>query len=1026
MSDPVTYHKGNQLFNPFPGLRPFSIEESHLFFGREGQSEEVLQLLADNRFVAVIGASGSGKSSLMYCGLVPILYGGFIASAGSNWRIITTRPGNDPIKNLAKSIVKNEMSDSSDDEDIRINITSSIIQRSSLGLVDAISQMQRGDDENILLMVDQFEELFRFKKSRSDSSSINESEAFVKLLVEAIEQTELPIFIILTMRSDFIGECSQFQELTQLINNSNYLIPQMTREDFRKAILGPVAVGGATIEPYLVQQLLNDVGDNPDQLPILQHALMRTWDYWMQQGDYNRPLMMTDYEAVGTMEKALSEHANEAYDELSEKGKLICEVLFKTLSEKGSDNRGIRHPSKVSTVSKIARVEELEVIDVADKFRAAGRSFVTPAAEIPLSNDSVIDLSHESLMRIWNKLKIWVEEEAQAVQMYTRLAEAAELYQLGKTSLWRPPDLQLALNWREKQKPTLEWAQRYHPAFERAMVYLDTSEKEFIAEEENKIRLQRRRLKIARIFSIVLGSLAIVALAMMLYANQQKAKAVESNRREAEQREKAEEQTKIAEQQKIEADKQREIAVEQSKEAEKQRKNAESNLKLAKEKEREAVDNLELAKTNEIKANRNAEEAQDFAEKAQRNAEEAKKNAEEAYTRRMLSIAQSMAVKSVQIENDKNLQGLIAFQAYLFNEQFKGLKHHPDIYQGLYSALKSLKSPTYNVYQGHSDAVQATAFSPTQSSIFYSAGSDGKLLKWDITDKENSYTAIVENNRANRVLAISADGKTLALGTDGLGIQIINLQNNKITDTLSGHMNKIRALTFLPDNQTLISAGVDNTLLVWNLKTKKNTSISTGDSRVLCLASNKAGTIVAGGTKDGKIILWNVKNNFSPTTHYEEKDNSIFAIAINNKGDLIAAGDLKGDIKIWNLNDKKLLVNLTDHNARINDIEFSINDQYIGSASMDGTVRLWDAINLNSQPVVLSDNEGFIFTVSFSLNNDYFVSGSTEEDRLIVRPTTTNTLAIEYCKLLDRNLSNEEWNTYVGEDITYEKTCKEY
>lgn len=1026
MSEAQKNNIGKQIFNPFPGLRPFSIEESHLFFGREGQSEEVLQLLAENRFVAVIGASGSGKSSLMYCGLVPVLYGGFIANAGSNWRIITTRPGNDPIGNLAKSISQAEASENAEDESIRINITTSIVRRSSLGLVDAISQMEREESENILLMVDQFEELFRFKKSRSDTSSVNESEAFVKLLVEAVEQTELPIYIILTMRSDFIGECSQFQELTQLINDSNYLIPQMTREDFRKAILGPVAVGGGTIDPYLVQQLLNDVGDNPDQLPILQHALMRTWDYWMQQGDTERPLMMADYEAIGTMEKALSEHANEAFDELTEKGKIVCETLFKTLTEKGADNRGVRHPSKVINIAQIAKATEAEVIDVADKFRAAGRSFISPAANIQLNNESVIDLSHESLMRIWNKLRLWVEEEAQAVQMYTRLAEAAGLYQLGKTSLWRPPDLQLALNWKEKQKPTLEWAQRYHPAFERAMVYLDTSEKEFIIEEENKIRLQRRRLKIARIFSVVLGSLAIVALAMMLYANQQKAKAVESNRREAEQRQKAEEQTKFAEQQKQEADKQRVIAEEKSNEAEKQRKNAEKNLELAKLQEQKAISNLELAKTNETKAKQNAETARRNAEEAQRNAEEAKKNAEEAYKRRMLSIAQSMAVKSVQIENDKNLQGLIAYQAYLFNNQFEGLKHHPDVYLGLYYALKALKNPLYNVYRGHTDAVQAVAFSPIQNTVFYSAGSDGKLLKWDISDNQNTYTTIAENNRANRVLAISPDGKTLALGTDGLGIQIYNLQNNLILDTLNGHENKIRALAFLPDNQTLISAGVDNSILVWNLKTKKNTSISTGESRVLCLSSNKKGTYIAGGTKDGKIILWDVKNNYTPSTFYNEKDNSVFAISFNQQGDRITAGDLKGDIKIWNLTDKKLITTLTDHNARINDLEFSNDDKYIGSVSMDGTARIWDATDLNSQPVVLSDNEGFIFAIAFSPNSDYFVSGSTEEDRLIVRPAKASSLAADYCKLIDRNLSNEEWNTYVGEDITYEKTCKEY
>lgn len=1011
-------------FNPFPGLRPFSIEESHLFFGREGQSEEVLQLLASKRFVAVIGASGSGKSSLMYCGLVPILYGGFITDAGSNWKIITTRPGNSPLSNLAKALVKSEKEVNPEEEGLRENLTHSIIQRSSLGLVDAVKQMDIKEEENILLMVDQFEELFRFKKSRSGSSSINESEAFVKLLVEAVRQNDIPIYTILTMRSDFIGECSQFQDLTELINESNYLIPQMTREDFRDAIVGPVAVGGAAIDPYLLQQLLNDVGDNPDQLPILQHALMRTWDYWMKQGDYQRPITVSDYEAIGTMEKALSEHANEAFDELTERGKEICESMFKTLTEKGSDNRGIRHPSRVDTIAHIAVAKEDEVIEVIDRFRAAGRSFVTPAAEVAINKDSVVDLSHESLMRIWNNLHVWVDEEAQAVQMYTRLADAAELYQLGKTGLWRPPDLQLALNWRTKQKPTLTWAQRYNPAFERAMVYLDTSEKEFIAEEENKIRLQRRRLKRSRIFAIVLGTAAVIALGLMLWANELRGQA-EKSRRIAEEQTiiaeqksiEAQEQRDLAEESAIEANEQREIAVEQTKEAEKQRRNAENNFELANQQRKLAVDNLDLAKRNE-------REAQENAEIARQNAEIAQRNAEEAYQRRMLSISQSMAVKSVQVENDKDLQGLVAYHSYLFNKKYKGLVHHPDVYLGLYYALKSLKDPLYNVYRGHSDAIQSVVFSNSNSNIFYSAGSDGKLLLWDKSKSENTYAVIKENIRSNRALALSPDGKILACGTDGLGIQLFKTASlTSGYDTLSAHRNKIRILLFLPDNK-LVSAGVDNEIIIWDLPSQDQTPISTGESRVLSLASHPKGKIIAGGTREGQLIIWDKSNNYSASTLVSETDNSIYALAFNSSGTILAIGDKNGDIKIWDYANNRLLQTLTDHNARINDLEFSPNDKYLASVSMDGTVRLWDASDFNSQPIVLTDNEGFIFTVAFSQDSKYFISGSTEEDRLILRPTKATMLAEGFCKLLERNMTQDEWNIFVGTDIEYEKSCE--
>jgi hypothetical protein len=468
----------NPTFNPFPGLRPFSVDESHLFFGREGQSDEILKKLADNRFVAVIGASGSGKSSLMFCGLVPILHGGFIAKAGSNWRVVTTRPGVGPIDNLAAALVKSDISEANateEEKEVRRSIASAVLRSSSLGLIDAVKQLNQTANENVLLMVDQFEELFRFKKSSDDNSAVNESEAFIKLLLEAVEQSEVPIYVVLTMRSDFIGECAQFQNLTKLINDSQYLIPQMSREDLRDAVIGPVAVGGGAISQHMVQQLLNDVGDNPDQLPILQHALMRSWNHWIDNREGNEPMDIYNYEAIGKMEKALSEHANEAFDELSESGKVICGKMFKVLTEKVGDNRGIRHPTRLGDMPNLIHAEQAEIVNVIDIFRAPGRSFVTPAAEFNLTDNSIIDISHESLMRVWDRLKLWVDEESSAVGTYMRISEASAMYQIGKTSLWRPPDLQLALNWKEKQNPTLAWATRYYNAFERAMVFLETS-----------------------------------------------------------------------------------------------------------------------------------------------------------------------------------------------------------------------------------------------------------------------------------------------------------------------------------------------------------------------------------------------------------------------------------------------------------------------------------------------------------------------------------------------------------------------
>ena len=769
--------------NPFPGLRPFGIEESHLFFGREGQSEEVLTKLADNRFVAVIGASGTGKSSLIYCGLIPVLYGGFITKAGSKWRIITCRPGSSPIDNVAEAISKSTLIDKpNSDQQLQKSFYSAILRRSSLGLVEALRNVPSSKDENVLLLVDQFEELFRYRTSRKGQEAVNESGAFVKLLVEAVNQTEVPVYIVLTMRSDFIGECSNFQELTSLINRSNYLIPQMTRNDFRDAINGPVAVGDATIEPSLVQELLNDVGDNPDQLPILQHAMMRTWDYWLKNSDRDKAISLSEYEAVGKMEKALSEHANEAFDELNDEGKRICEILFKTITEKGADNRGVRRPTRLEDIADIAKANIDDVKTVIETFRIGGRSFVTPAHEIPLSPESIIDLSHESLMRIWNRLKTWVEEESNAVQMYLRLSEASTLYQQGKTGLWRPPDLQIALNWEKKQQPTLAWAQRHNPAFERAIVFLQTSAKEYEAEELNKIKLQKRALKRSRVIAMVLGVAAIISLGIMVYAQMQSVEAFRQKEIAGRQSIIANIQKSYAEKNLKEAQEQKTIALHQTQIALDQKEIADSQSVIAQIQKEIALKNAVEANNQKNIATKKSIEANEQKNLAEKNAKEAleqktaaEKAREEAFNRRMVTIAQSMAVKSQQIDEDKDLKSLLAYQAFQFNEKYHGSEYSPDVYAGLYKSLIAGYGRSWNVFKGHTDAINALVFWPS-ASTFYSAGSDGKVFRWDIADSLKKPQLIVQNKNVNKSLDISPDGQWLVVGTYGAGMGLLNLK----------------------------------------------------------------------------------------------------------------------------------------------------------------------------------------------------------------------------------------------------------
>ena len=190
---------------PYPGLRPFTSEEDYLFFGREEQVRELIDSLQQHRFVAVVGSSGSGKSSLVRCGLLSEIQGGMMVDAGSEWEIAVMQPGGDPLANLAQSLIDSELYDDGDESLHQIMAT---INRSVNGLVNAVKQSDIENSTYLLLVVDQFEEIFRFHETGKDGDE--KAPDFIQWLLHAVQQDEVPIYVVLTMRSDFLGDCSRF------------------------------------------------------------------------------------------------------------------------------------------------------------------------------------------------------------------------------------------------------------------------------------------------------------------------------------------------------------------------------------------------------------------------------------------------------------------------------------------------------------------------------------------------------------------------------------------------------------------------------------------------------------------------------------------------------------------------------------------------------------------------------------------------------------------------------------------------
>jgi|ERR1700681_276528 len=448
--------------NPFIGLRAFGAADAELFFGREAQVARLVARLRETRFLATAGASGCGKSSLVLAGLIPALQRGGTERAGNAWRIAVMRPGAAPLAALARVLARTQvLGEQAADPEVPRAAMLQGLQRDELGLVDLVYQARLREDESLLVVVDQFEELFRFTSDTDPAAHASEAAAFVKLLLTAAAWKDLPIYVAITMRSDFIGDCARFRDLPEAVNDGLFLVPRLTPDEMARAIEQPVLRGGEHVAPRLVARLLDDAGIDVDQLPILEHALMRTWDAWDKDHAAGAPLDLRHYEAIGEMRGALSKHANDIYDGLDARLQQVAERLFRALTARDGENRGVRRAMSFGAVCAVTAAQPGDVERLLRIYAAPGVSFLTASG--PLSNrNTVLDITHESLMRLWDRLRAWVDDEAESGKTYRRLVDDATK----KRAHWIDPELAVGEAWLAKNRASINpaWAARYDDA----------------------------------------------------------------------------------------------------------------------------------------------------------------------------------------------------------------------------------------------------------------------------------------------------------------------------------------------------------------------------------------------------------------------------------------------------------------------------------------------------------------------------------------------------------------------------------
>ncbi len=586
---------------PYTGLRSFTEDESIYFKGRDHQIDQLTGLLEQNKFLMVTGASGEGKSSLVYAGLIPNARAGFFKAKYTNWVVADFRPERNPVRNMAHSISdKFNLPPATVETELRRGFSSMIdLYTHSEFFIDEENEKWKELEEteqrarkrkaaNLMIIVDQFEEFFTNPENFYHEAPSQDSQIVVNLMLETARialKKNIPVYVVCTMRSDYIGQCSAFRGLPEYIGFSQFFVPRLKRKDLKQVIEEPAILSGNRISQRLIERLVYDLSEGVDQLPILQHALTQIWlaakygneemdllHYAMVGGMPANELPDNDKKLFSTWFKSLPEHQQKYYHQagLNKVIEIHASVLYENAWEyynrsnpenpisqreakriialtfsgltKIDNSRAVRNRMSLGELTEIINTPNLNlnvIGQVLNIYREEGNSFIRPfKTDDPesqtLKEETVLDITHESLIRNWNKLKVWANREFEFYSTFLDFKKQLDRWKShGKSRDFLLPigSLSYFENWYEECKPNVGWLKRYsesngdahHRTSEAEKLLSDTQE--FLKRSARNVVVTRTFMKygpqrIATLFAILV---MIVLSGFYWYDAEQKA-----------------------------------------------------------------------------------------------------------------------------------------------------------------------------------------------------------------------------------------------------------------------------------------------------------------------------------------------------------------------------------------------------------------------------------------------------------------------------------------------------------------------
>ncbi len=391
-------------------------------------------------------------------------------------------------------------------------------------------------------------------------------------------------------------------------------------------------------------------------------------------------------------------------------------------------------------------------------------------------------------------------------------------------------------------------------------------------------------------------------------------------------------------------------------------------------------------------------------------------------------LVESMSQRSLLIPfYQPELKALIAKQAYNFWIASSSEKYvsHLKVYSALYYANKHLDYDSYNRKAfnqviGHDEAVVSIKFS-NRPNIFYSAGSDGRVLKWDMDDLTTIPTVMYTGNHLIKSIDVSDDGKLLLIVAKDVGIVLVDLDQIPQEGPISVIDKEYsQTAVFLPGQKKYLTVNQQGELKVKGLKVDSE-GVGTSEQKVLSLAISSEDMSIFAGTDKGSLKIWDKINK---TNHYFENESfAINALAISNDNKLLAIGREKGDAILWDIDKQDVVRVISGHQSAVTDVDFSPDNKLLLTASRDRTARIWDLGNAKKLPIILDDHNDWVLTAKFDVTGDRIITGSMDNS-LRIWPVDPKELAERICEYVNRNMTDGEWNEYVGQNFPYQHTCE--